>query len=74
MSTSALTGTAPDPAAFSIFKTSDPVVAMSLGGAGETWISLAKLYGSRPFEDYVTDIVGMPQLSPLRSRGTIVWS
>nr|WP_320162656.1 hypothetical protein [uncultured Methanoregula sp.] len=58
MSTSALTGTAPDPAVFSIFKTGDPVVATSLGGAGETWITLAKLYGSRPFEEYVTDIVG----------------
>jgi len=58
MSTSALTGTVPDPAAFSIFKTGDPIVATSFGGAGETWITLAKLFGSRPNEEYVTDIVG----------------
>ena len=58
MSVEALTGTAPDAAAFSVFKTGDPVVATSLGGAGETWITLAKLFGSRPNEEFVTDIVG----------------
>ena len=58
MSVEVLTGTAPDAAAFSIFKTGDPVVATSLGGAGETWITLAKLFGSRPNEEFVTDIVG----------------
>ena len=58
MSVEALTGTVPDAAAFSLFKTGDPVVATSLGGAGETWITLAKLFGSRPNEDFVTDIVG----------------
>ncbi|MFA4850267.1 MAG: hypothetical protein WC626_11130 [Methanoregula sp.] len=58
MSVEVLTGTVPDAAAFSVFKTGDPVVATSLGGAGETWITLAKLYGSRPNEEYVTDIVG----------------
>ena len=58
MSVEVLTGTAPDAAAFSVFKTGDPVVATSLGGAGETWITLAKLFGSRPNEEYVTDIVG----------------
>ena len=58
MSVETLTGTAPDVAAFSLFKTGDPVVATSLGGAGETWITLAKLFGSRPNEEFVTDIVG----------------
>ncbi|MFA4860638.1 hypothetical protein [Methanoregula sp.] len=58
MNTSALTGTAPDPAAFTMFKTGDPVVATSLGGAGETWIALAKLFGSRPDQEHVTDIAG----------------
>lgn len=58
MSVEVLTGTVPDAAAFSVFKTGDPVVATSLGGAGETWITLAKLFGSRPNEEYVTDIVG----------------
>jgi hypothetical protein len=58
MSVEVLTGTVPDAAAFSVFKIGDPVVATSLGGTGETWITLAKLYGSRPNEEYVTDIVG----------------
>ena len=58
MSVEVLTGTVPDAAAFSVFKTGDPVVATSLGGAGDTWITLAKLFGSRPNEEYVTDIVG----------------
>jgi hypothetical protein len=58
MSMSVLTGSVPDPAAFSVFKTGDPLVATSLGGAGEIWITLAKLHGSRPNEEYVTDIVG----------------
>lgn len=58
MSVEVLTGTVPDVAAFSVFTNGDPVVATSLGGAGETWITLAKLFGSRPNEEYVTDIVG----------------
>jgi hypothetical protein len=58
MTPSALTGTVPDPSAFTVFKTGDTIVATSLGGAGETWITLAKLYGSRPNEAFVTDIVG----------------
>ena len=58
MSVEVLTGTVPDAAAFSVFKIGDPVVATSLGGTGDTWITLAKLYGSRPNEEYVTDIVG----------------
>ena len=54
----ALTGTVPDAAAFTIFKTGDPVVANSAGVPGEAWITLAKLYGPRPNEELVTDIVG----------------
>jgi hypothetical protein len=58
MNTSVLTGTVPDASAFSAFKSGDTVVATSIGGAGETWITLAKLFGSRPNEEFVTDIVG----------------
>jgi hypothetical protein len=58
MSVEVLTGTVPDAAAFSIFTNGDPVVATSIGGAGKTWITLAKLFGSRPNEELVTDIVG----------------
>jgi len=58
MTNSALTGTVPDAAAFALFKAGDTVVATSIGGAGETWITLAKLFGSRPNEELVTDIVG----------------
>jgi hypothetical protein len=64
MSVDTLTGTVPDAAAFSVFKTGDPIVATSIGGAGETWITLAKLYGSRPNEESVTDIVGDPTSLP----------
>jgi hypothetical protein len=53
-----LTGTVPDAAAFTVFKNGDPIVATSVGGPGETWITLAKLYGSRPNEELVTDIIG----------------
>jgi hypothetical protein len=55
---SALTGTVPDAAAFTVFRNGDSVVATSLGDPGEMWITLAKLYGSRPNEELVTDIVG----------------
>lgn len=64
MDTSVLTGTVPNSAAYSVFKTGDTAVATSLGGAGGTWITLAKLYGSRPNEEYVTDIVGDPGTVP----------
>ncbi|WP_321504882.1 hypothetical protein [uncultured Methanoregula sp.] len=76
MNISSLTGTAPDPSAFSVFKTGDPVVATSLGGAGETWIALAKLFGSQPSELYVTDIVGDATTipTPLAGNYTLVLS
>jgi hypothetical protein len=58
LNTTSLTGTVPDNAAFSVFKKGDSVVAVSLGGTGGTWISLAKLYGSGTSADYATDEIG----------------
>ncbi|MEI8331222.1 MAG: hypothetical protein WCF90_06180 [Methanomicrobiales archaeon] len=58
MSVEALTGTAPDASAYTIFSSGDPVIATSIGGVGETWITLAKLFGSRSNEEYVIDLVG----------------
>jgi hypothetical protein len=55
---STLTGIVPDVAVFTVFNTGDPVVATSIGGPNETWITLAKLFGSRPNEELVTNIVG----------------
>jgi len=55
---STLTGTVPDVAAFTVFNIGDPVIATSIGGPDETWITLAKLFGSRPNEELVTDMVG----------------
>jgi hypothetical protein len=55
---STLTGTVPDSAAFTVFNIGDPGIATSIGGPGETWITIAKLYGSRPNEELVTDVVG----------------
>jgi hypothetical protein len=64
MNTSAVTGTAPNDAAFSVFKTGDQIVATGTDSTGGEWITLAKLYGSRPNEEYVTDIVGDPGTIP----------
>lgn len=64
MSVEVLTGTSPDNAAFSVFTNGDTVVATSIGGAGETWITLSKLFGSRPNEEMVTDIIGDPGTIP----------
>jgi hypothetical protein len=64
MNASALTGTVPDNAVFSVFKAGDPVVATSIGGAGGTWIAVAKLFGSRPNEEYITGVVGDPDKIP----------
>jgi hypothetical protein len=58
MNVDVLTGTVPAAAAYSVFTNGDPVIATSTGGAGQTWITLAKLFGSRPNEELVTDIVG----------------
>jgi hypothetical protein len=58
---STLTGTVPDAAAFSVFNGAETAVATSLGGAGDQWITLAKLYGSRPNEEFVTELIGDPR-------------
>jgi len=58
LNASTLTGTVPDPAAFSVFAQNDQAVAVSLGGTGGTWIALAKLYGSGASADYATDEIG----------------
>ncbi|HII98131.1 MAG TPA: hypothetical protein HA272_02415 [Methanoregula sp.] len=55
-----VTGAVPDSGAFTVFKVGDTVVATSLGGVGGNWITLAKLYGPGPNEEYVTDLVGDP--------------
>jgi hypothetical protein len=61
---SSLTGTVPNEAAFTMFKTGDPIVGTSFGGAGDRWIALAKLFGSRPNEENVTALVGDPGSIP----------
>jgi hypothetical protein len=58
LNASTLTGTLPDPAALSVFAKGDQAVAVSLGGRGGTWISLAKLYGSGASADDATDEIG----------------
>jgi len=60
-----LTGTVPDDAAFQVFKGDEVVVATSAGGAGEAWVTLARLSGSRPSEELVTDIIGDPRTIPV---------
>jgi hypothetical protein len=59
MNITSLTGTVPEASAFSVFNPGDPVVATSLGGAGGTWMTIAKLSGTAP-DKTVTDIVGDP--------------
>jgi hypothetical protein len=53
-----ISGTVPDPAAFTVFANGNQAVAVSLGGTGGTWISLAKLYGSGTSADEATDEIG----------------
>jgi len=60
MTQATLTGTVPGASAFSVFKVGDPVIATSLGGAGGSWITLAKLFGPEAADAYVIDIVGDP--------------
>ncbi len=68
-STSSLTGTVPDPAAFPVLSGGDLAVATSLGGPGGQWITLAKIYGPRETEQVITDIVGDPRTVPLPLLG-----
>jgi len=72
MNQTSLVGSAPSASAFEVFKTGDPVVATSLGGAGGTWISLAKLFGPLAEDAYVTDIVGDPSTIPTPLAGNYV--
>lgn len=69
---SALTGTVPDASAFSLFKAGDPIIGTNTGGAGDTWITLAKLYGSRPNEEFITDVIGEPETIPVPLIGSYI--
>lgn len=69
MSDTSLTGSMPSDSANSIFRTGDTVVATSLGGAGGTWITIAKLYNALPTGEYVTDLVGDPGTIPTPLAG-----
>jgi hypothetical protein len=69
MSDTSLTGSMPSDSANSIFRTGDTVVATSLGGAGGTWITIAKLYNALPAGEYVTDLVGDPGTIPTPLAG-----
>jgi len=55
---SSVSGTVPDPSAFTVFAAGDQAVAVSLGGTGGTWTSLARLYGSGSSADKATDELG----------------
>ena len=61
-----LTGTVPDPAVFTVLKPGDPVVATSMGGAGGTWIGIAKVFPTPGIENWLaTDIIGDPASLPV---------
>jgi hypothetical protein len=60
MGVPSLTGTVPSDSAFTVIQTGDTVVATSTGGAGGSWITIAKLYNSLPAGEYVTDLFGDP--------------
>jgi hypothetical protein len=64
MNETSLTGSVPSDSAFTLFQTGDTVVATSLGGAGGTWITIAKLYNALPAGEYVTGLVGDPGTIP----------
>jgi hypothetical protein len=64
MNVSSLTGIVPSDSASALFQTGDTVVATSLGGAGGTWISIAKLYNALPAGEYVTSLIGDPDSIP----------
>jgi hypothetical protein len=65
LSSNIVSGTVPDSMAFSVFKEADTIAATSIGGTGGTWISLGKLYGPGPGEEFVTDLVGDPAAMPV---------
>ena len=61
-----LTGTVPDPSVFTVLKAGDPVVATSMGGAGGTWIGVAKVFPTPGIENWLaTDIIGDPDSLPV---------
>jgi hypothetical protein len=61
-----LTGTVPDPAAFTVFRAGDQVAATSMGGPGGTWIGIAKIFPTPGIENWLaTDIVGDPDSLPV---------
>ncbi|MEI6292724.1 MAG: hypothetical protein WCP36_03515 [Methanomicrobiales archaeon] len=61
-----LTGKVPDPAVFTALKPGDPVVATSMGGAGGTWIGIAKVFPTPGIENWLaTDIIGDPASLPV---------
>ena len=69
---SRITSPVPDAAALKLFKPGDTVIGTATGGAYDTWITLAKLYGSRPNEEFVTDIVGDVRTIPVPLVGNYV--
>ena len=61
-----LTGSVPDSAIFTVMKPGDPVVATSMGGAGGTWIGVAKVFPTPGIENWLaTDIIGDPDSLPV---------
>ena len=74
MNITSLAGGVPSQSAFTIFSTGDTVVATSLGGAGGTWITIAKLYNALPAGEYVTSLVGDPGSIPTPLAGIMRWT
>ncbi len=61
-----LTGTVPDPSVFTVLKAGDPIVATSMGGAGGSWIGVAKVFPTPGIENWLaTDIIGDPSSLPV---------
>jgi hypothetical protein len=57
-------GMVPTGSTYDIFKKDDTAVGTSLGDAGGTWMTLAKLAGPGANEEFVTDLVGDPNGIP----------
>lgn len=65
-----LNGTVPDPSVFSVFSVGDHVEATSMGGAGGTWIAIARIFPTPGIENwYATDIIGDPAVITARLVG-----
>ncbi|RPH73268.1 hypothetical protein EHM76_05535 [bacterium] len=51
---------------FNVMKTGDPVVATSMGGAGGSWIGVARVFPTPGIENWLaTDIIGDPDSLPV---------